>query len=531
MIPGLGFFEIGLLPSNSTASVLSQIMALLPILGFMWIVFGYSLSFGEDINDTSGLHAFIGNFHNIFWRNVSTTSCSKFANEIPGQIFALFQMMFSVITPLLMTGAFAGRMKFTAAVLFTILWEVLVYYPCCYWLWGGGWLARLGAVDFAGGIVIHCTAGTGALMASWWVGKRPEFIKYVLNNGKEVPPSNIAIACVGVALLWTGWFGFNGGSSLSVSPVSVTAIVNTQAAAVVSGLVWISLSWYLEGYTSLVPAINGSIAGLAGVTPAAGYVAIGSAMAIGLVVGVICFVGVGVLKRMAQIDDALDVSVVHGLAGVIGSLAVGICASKSINKGIMYNGVVFGGSWHLLGLQALAVTVVVTWTAVWSAIILFALQKTVGITHPCSNTCGADPANASLPVNLDHKDHRFSHAYRIERRRNKGRGRSSMIVRPAGARNALPVSPLAAPASAPTPPAAAPAPAPAPASASASAPAPAPAPAIAAAATATATATAATATTAAVSHPKIVACTNGPSSLALALALRPASQPTKPQSS
>jgi len=436
MIPGLGFFECGLLPSTITTSVLSQIMALLPTLGMMWILFGYSLSFGNQSRP------FIGNFENALFIGVSASSCHyTFATTIPEQLFALFQMMFAIITPLLMTGAYAGRMRFTAAMIFTIVWEIVVYYVCCHWIWGNGWMAKLGVLDFAGGIVIHTSAGVSALVAAWWVGKRPDFIKH---NG-EVPPSNIAMACVGTALLWTGWFGFNGGSAFNVSPVTVSAVVNTQVAAVAAGLVWILLSRLEHGHTSVIPAINGSIAGLAGVTPACGYITVGSALVLGLVLGVACYGGVIVLKRWLKIDDALDVSVVHGLSGIIGALAIGICATSTVNPtSVTIEGALYGGGGKLFGLQLMAVVVVALWSAAFSAIILFVLQHTVGLLHvvgddsvtksgsSISSTAGvsdADPASSdsdTLPQcssdkkyidtanHLDHLDHRESRAYRLD---------------------------------------------------------------------------------------------------------------------
>lgn len=435
MIPGLGFFEVGLLPANCTTSVLSQIMASLPILSVMWVLFGYSLSFGSSNFEV------IGNLQHAAWSGVSTSGCRE-DQEIPEQLFALFQMMFATITPLLMTGAFAGRMKFDAALSFIVAWEIFVYYPCCYMIWGGGWLAEMGVLDFAGGIVIHTSAGVGALVAAAFVGKRREFIKH----GAEVPPSNVAMACIGTAMLWSGWFGFNGGSSFSLTPVTVSAIVNTQVAAAVSGCVWLLLSKLQHGHTSLIPCINGSIAGLAGVTPAAGYITVGSACVLGLVLGVVCYGGVIVVKEWMKIDDALDVSVVHGLAGVIGSLAIGICATKAVNDEIMYNGAIAGGGGKLFWLQLLAVFVVAVWSAAFSFVILFVLEHTIGVTHKAAvaatkretetdstsdveDSPPSDPASRSIDacstpndtsnsdssiLSLDMQDHRMSRAYRLE---------------------------------------------------------------------------------------------------------------------
>jgi len=429
MIPGLGFFEVGLLPSNITTSVLSQIMALLPILCVMWLLFGFSLSFSASGN------GFIGNFDFVLWRGgVSPSSCIPgMSVHIPGQLFALFQMMFAAITPLLMTGAFAGRMRFTAVVLYTIAWEIAVYYVCCYWIWGGGWLSELHVLDFAGGIVIHTSAGVGALVSAWWVGRRSDFEK---THG-EAPPSNIAMACVGTAMLWCGWFGFNGGSALHVSPVAVSAIVNTQVAASVAGATWVVLSRLEKGYTSLVPAINGSIAGLAGITPACGYVTVGSALLIGLVLGLTCYAGVYLLKHVMKIDDALDVSVVHGLAGVIGVVAIGFCATAQVNEDVVYEGLIYGGDATLLGRQSLAVGVTAAWSAVMSAIILFVLDRTVGLVHhfepslpnthkPRTSQNAEDVGSGETSVfyrglgrtmsrmgDLDRLDHRNSTSYRI----------------------------------------------------------------------------------------------------------------------
>ncbi len=315
MIPALGMFEAGLLRKKNTVSIFMQIFFGLALLSVMWFIFGFSLTFGPD---TAGL---VGNLDWTFLKGVPfNNSLANYAPTIPGVLFAKFEMMFAVITPLLLTGAIAERMKFSAFIIFIAVWSFLIYYPLVHWIWGGGWLGKLGVVDFAGGIVIHTSAGMGALAAALVLGRR-------LNYGPAIMvPHSIPLAVLGSALLWLGWFGFNAGSALASGGVAGNTVINTHMASSVSALIWVGLSWLRTGKPSIIAAINGAIAGLAGITPASGYVSVEHAFLIGIAVGIASYLGVIFLKDRLKIDDALDVSSVHGIAGIIGSLAIGIFA-------------------------------------------------------------------------------------------------------------------------------------------------------------------------------------------------------------
>ena len=343
MIPALGLFEAGLLRKKNTVSIFMQIFFGLALLSVMWFVFGFSLTFGPD---TAGL---VGNLDWTFLKGVPFDSSLKYAPTIPGVLFAKFEMMFAVITPLLLTGAIAERMKFSAFVLFIAAWSFLIYYPLVHWIWGGGWLGKIGVVDFAGGIVIHTSAGMGALSAAIVLGRRR-------NYGPSIMvPHSIPIAVLGSSLLWLGWFGFNAGSALAAGGVAGNTLINTHMASSVSALIWVGLSWMRTNKPSVVAAINGAIAGLAGITPASGYVSVEHAFVIGVAIGIASYLGVIFLKERLRIDDALDVSSVHGIAGIIGSLAIGIFASTLVNP-TGPNGLLFGHPQQLL-IQAIGVGV------------------------------------------------------------------------------------------------------------------------------------------------------------------------------
>ena len=344
MIPALGMFEAGLLRKKNTVSIFMQIFFGLALLSVMWFIFGFSLTFGPD---TAGL---VGNLDWTFLKGVPfNDSLANYAPTIPGVLFAKFEMMFAVITPLLLTGAIAERMKFSAFIIFIAVWSFLIYYPLVHWIWGGGWLGKLGVVDFAGGIVIHTSAGMGALAAALVLGRR-------LNYGPAIMvPHSIPLAVLGSALLWLGWFGFNAGSALASGGVAGNTVINTHMASSVSALIWVGLSWLRTGKPSIIAAINGAIAGLAGITPASGYVSVEHAFLIGIAVGIASYLGVIFLKDRLKIDDALDVSSVHGIAGIIGSLAIGIFAASIINP-MGPNGLLYGNPSQLL-IQAIGVGV------------------------------------------------------------------------------------------------------------------------------------------------------------------------------
>jgi len=367
MMPALAFFEAGLLRSKNTLSIITQIVSGIVVLTVMWQAFGYSLTFGPS------QHGIIGNLNHAFLMGVSYKDCSPNAPYIPSAAYAMFMMMFANITPLLMTGAYAERVKYKAFILFTVFWEIIVFYPVAHWIWGGGWLARMGIQDFAGGIVIHTSAGVGGLVCALYLGKRSGFEKY----GGEFPPSNIPLAALGAALLWMGWFGFNAGSALAAGDVATSAVASTQIGGSFSAIVWIVLSW-LKGKPTTVAVLNGVIAGLAGITPASGYINNQYSIGLGVVLGLASYFSVVLLKHKLHIDDALDVSSVHGLTGIIGAIAIGFCGQSSINsKGA--DGVFYNGGGRLLGVQVLGVVVVGAWAALVTFALLFLINKFVGL--------------------------------------------------------------------------------------------------------------------------------------------------------
>ncbi len=326
------------------------------VMGTLWYFIGFTLVYGESLG------GFIGSPASYpLLLKVPNNGCFD-GMHIPGLAYVTFQMMFASITPLLMTGAFAERLLWKPYVIFIVAWEFLIYYPCAHWIWGGGWMGKLGVLDFAGGIVIHTSAGAGSLVAAVLVHRRVGF------GDSHMPPSNIPIACVGGAFLWMGWFGFNAGSALSSTYLAASVVANTQIASSVCACVWLVLAWS-RGRPNVEHILNGAIAGLAGITPAAGYVSPLSAMIIGLILGITSFFSVGLIKNRWRIDDALDVSSVHGLTGIIGAIAIGFCADSKINPAIE-DGLIIGGHGRLLGYQIMAVIVVGLWSAFWTYVIL-----------------------------------------------------------------------------------------------------------------------------------------------------------------
>ncbi len=367
MIPALGLFESGLLRKKNTASIFMQIFFGLALLSVMWFVFGFSLSFGES---TMGL---VGSMDWVFLKGVPADApLEQYAPTIPGVLFVKFQLMFAAITPLLLTGVIAERMKFSSFIIFIAAWSMLIYYPLVHWIWGGGWLAELGVVDFAGGIVIHTSVGMAALAAALVLGRRRHYGPAIMI------PHSIPLAVLGSSLLWLGWFGFNAGSALSASGgVAGNTVIVTHMASSVSALIWAGLSWVRTGKPSIVATINGAIAGLAGITPASGFVSAEHAFIIGIAIGVISYSGVVLFKEKLKIDDALDVSSVHGVAGIVGALAIGIFASTTINPGGV-DGLLFGNP-DQLWIQSVGIAVAAAMGFGGTWIILQIMKHLIGI--------------------------------------------------------------------------------------------------------------------------------------------------------
>ena len=367
MIPALGLFESGLLRKKNAASIFMQIFFGLALLSVMWFVFGFSLSFGPS---TMGLG---GNLDWVFLRGVpSDAPLEQYAPTIPGVLFVKFQLMFAAITPLLLTGTIAERMKFSSFIIFISAWSMLIYYPLVHWVWGGGWLAELGVVDFAGGIVIHTSVGMAALAAAIVLGRRRNYGPAIMI------PHSIPLAVLGSSLLWLGWFGFNAGSALAASGgVAGNTVIVTHMASSVSALIWAGLSWVRTGKPSVVATINGAIAGLAGITPASGFVSAEHAFVIGIAIGMISYSGVVLFKEKLKIDDALDVSSVHGVAGIVGALAIGIFASTAINPGGV-DGLLFGNP-DQLWIQAVGIAVAAAMGFGGTWVILQIIKHLIGI--------------------------------------------------------------------------------------------------------------------------------------------------------
>eukprot|EP01089_Gocevia_fonbrunei_P009019 TRINITY_DN2090_c0_g1_i1.p1 TRINITY_DN2090_c0_g1~~TRINITY_DN2090_c0_g1_i1.p1 ORF type:complete len:457 (-),score=101.68 TRINITY_DN2090_c0_g1_i1:22-1392(-) len=384
MMPALAFFEAGMLRSKNTLSILTQVLAGLSVLQIIWHFFGFSWVFDQG--------KFLGGFRYIAYHKL-LTECVPSAPHIPGLTFAIFESMFAAITPLLITGAFAERMKFKPFLAFIIAWEILVYYPLAHWIWGGGWLQQMGVLDFAGGIVIHTSAGTASLVVAYLLGPRLDFEKY---EG-EFPPHNLPLATVGAGLLWLGWYGFNAGSALTIGPVAANAISTTTVAASSSAAVWMILSYVKHKRPHTVAILNGVLAGLAGITPASGYIPTPYASVVGVILGFVSWYGIVFFKGICHIDDALDVSSVHGLTGLVGSLAIGVFASKDVNG---YSGLI-DGEGKLLGLQCLGVVVTIAWAGAWTWIIIKTLEQVRRFTGYCAVRVN----EADEIEGLDRKEH------------------------------------------------------------------------------------------------------------------------------
>jgi ammonium transporter, Amt family len=365
MTPALGFFEAGLIRSKNALSVIVQTFAGIAILSALWFILGFSLVFAPS---QGGI---IGGYHWLFFNDVPMNESLDYAPTIPGVSFASFQMMFAVITPLLITGAFAERMKWSSFFVFIIAWSIFIYYPLAHWIWGRGWLADLGVFDFAGGIVIHTSAGLGSLAAALVLGRRRNF-------GPDIMvPHNIPLAVLGASLLWVGWFGFNAGSALASGALAANTLLVTHIASATSAIVWILLSWKRAGKPSTTAAINGAVAGLAGVTPASGFITAQSSFFLGIVLGFASYYGILLLKERLKIDDALDVSSVHGITGIIGSIAIGLIATTVVNPSGP-DGLLSGNAMQL-AIQALGIAVAAILGFVGTTVIMKIIDKTIGL--------------------------------------------------------------------------------------------------------------------------------------------------------
>jgi Amt family ammonium transporter len=359
-LPGLALFYAGLVQSKNIVSVLMHHFAIAALMSVLWVIAGYSLAFSGD-------GAWVGDLANSFMSNITLDSAS---GTIPESVFAAFQMTFAIITPALIIGAYVERMKFAAILLFSAVWLLTVYAPVTHWVWGGGIMAEWGVLDFAGGIVVHATAGTAALICALVVGKRRSFPTSVQ------PPHSPVLTMIGASMLWIGWFGFNGGSALGAGNSAGMALLVTHIAAATASLVWMFIEWFRFGRPSLVGIVTGMVAGLATVTPASGFIGVPGGLILGLAGGVACYVAVDLIRVRLKIDDSLDVFAVHGVGGILGSLLVAYLALPAFGGLGLADGVT-AGSQFMVQLASVAITVL--WTGIASYVILKVIGAVIGL--------------------------------------------------------------------------------------------------------------------------------------------------------
>ncbi len=350
-IPGLALFYGGLVRTKNVLSVLMQCFAITCVVSLLWLAFGYSLAFGDG-------NGFIGGFGKAMFAGMAEGTLK---GTIPESAFSLFQLTFAIITPALVVGAFAERMRFGACLLFAALWFLAVYAPVCHWVWGGGWLGELGIKDFAGGIVVHITAGAGALTAALVLGARRGFPHQVS------PPHNMTLTVAGAGMLWVGWFGFNGGSALAANGDAAMAMLVTHISASAGAFIWMVAEWFRYGKPSALGAVTGMVAGLGTITPASGFVGPAGALVIGLSAGLLCFGATNFLKRTMHIDDSLDVFPVHGVGGLLGTLLTGVFASDALGLFSGQDSIDIG---HQVGVQAIGAFSALIYTVVVTFVIL-----------------------------------------------------------------------------------------------------------------------------------------------------------------
>ncbi|OGJ86973.1 MAG: ammonia channel protein [Candidatus Raymondbacteria bacterium RifOxyA12_full_50_37] len=383
--PGLAFFYGGLVRRKNVLSTMMQSFFLLCLVSLQWILYGYSLAFGPDIGHV------IGNLSWLGLTNVGSAPNPDYAGTIPHSLFMVFQMMFAVITPALITGAFAERIKFSTFAVFSIIWITVVYDPVCHWVWGvGGWLRNLGALDFAGGTVVHISSGVSALVCALMLGKRKGY------PGAAIPPHNMTFTLLGASLLWFGWFGFNSGSALGASGLAVSAFITTNTAAAAAALMWMLIEWKVAGKPTVLGGASGAVAGLVGITPAAGFVSPLSAIAIGIIVAAVCYSAVVIVKNRLGYDDSLDAFGIHGIGGMTGAILTGAFASTAVNAAGS-NGLFFGNPTQMIT-QIVAVAATAAYAAMATVTILKVLDATMGLRV----------SDEEEVMGLDHTQHKES---------------------------------------------------------------------------------------------------------------------------
>lgn len=380
MTPAVGFFYGGMVRSKNVVSVIKQSLLILCLVSLQWVLVGYSLVFGNDVGGVIGGLNFFG------LRGVGYAPNPSYAGSIPQLAFMIFQAMFAIITPALIIGSFAERIRFRTLVLFILLWTTLVYDPIAHWVWGtGGWLHSLGALDFAGGTVVHISAGFAGLAAAMVIGRR-----LGIKPGQPIEANNVPLVLLGAALLWFGWFGFNGGSALGASPLSVSAFVVTNTAAAAAGLTWMALSWAETGKPSAMATATGAVCGLVAITPASGFVGPMASIAIGIIAGVATYVMLLFRGKKTRIDDTLDAWAAHGIGGLTGAILTGVFAEKAINSA-GNDGLLFGNP-RQLAIQALAVAASLVYAFAMTYILLRLLKRSGLRVTPEEEMMGLDLA-------------------------------------------------------------------------------------------------------------------------------------------
>ena len=370
-IPGIALFYGGLVRQKNMLSLVMQSLAIAGVVSILWVAFGYSLAFGTGYEGSGFFKYGIGGFDKVMLNGIGLDTLT--ATGIPEMLFVMFQCMFALITPALILGAFAERVRFAGFLCFTVLWSILVYMPMAHWVWGGGFLMEMGAVDFAGGTVVHVNAGVAALVMALMVGRRKDY-----RAGRPITPHNIPFVFLGTALLWLGWFGFNAGSGLAADGLAANAFLVTHIATCMAAVTWAAIDWVVNKKCTTVGACTGAVAGLVAITPAAGSVDLVGALFIGLITSAVCFWMVAVVKPKFGYDDALDAFGVHGVGGIIGSVLTGVFATQFVTGEGGVQGALYG-DWNQLWIQIAATGILMVFSAVMTFVLFKVVDKLVGI--------------------------------------------------------------------------------------------------------------------------------------------------------
>ena len=370
-IPGIALFYGGLVRQKNMLSLVMQSLAIAGVVSILWVAFGYSLAFGTGYEGSGFFKYGIGGFDKVMLNGIGLDTLT--ATGIPEMLFVMFQCMFALITPALILGAFAERVRFAGFLCFTVLWSILVYMPMAHWVWGGGFLQQMGAIDFAGGTVVHINAGVAALVMALCVGKRDDY-----RAGHPITPHNITFVFMGMSFLWLGWFGFNAGSGLAADGLAANAFLVTHIATAAAATTWMLIDWIVNKKPTTVGACTGAVAGLVAITPAAGSTDILGAFCIGVISTIVCFFMVAVVKEKFKYDDALDAFGVHGMGGILGSVLTGVFATRYVTGAEGVQGALYG-DWHQLWIQVVATVVSIIYSIVVTYIIFKVVDKTVGV--------------------------------------------------------------------------------------------------------------------------------------------------------